>query len=139
MAALSRRALLGRLAAAGVLAGLPRLSLAAAATDRRLVVVILRGALDGLAAVPPYGDRDYRTARGGLALAAPGGSGGIVDLDGFYGLNPALAPLHDFYARASCWSSMPSRRPIATARISMARTCLKMARRRRTRRAAAGS
>src|SRR6185295_7090938 len=76
-----------------------RFAFAAAATDRRLVVVILRGALDGLAAVPPYGDRDYRAARGGLALAAPGGSGGIVDLDGFYGLNPALAPLHDLYAR----------------------------------------
>ena len=99
MAALSRRALLAQLAAAATLAGLPRLSLAAAATDRRLVVVILRGALDGLAAVPPHGDRDYRTARGGLALAAPGGAGGIVDLDGFYGLNPALAPLHDLYAR----------------------------------------
>ena len=99
MTTLSRRVLLGRLAAAAALAGLPRLSLAAAATDRRLVVVILRGALDGLAAVPPYGDRDYRAARGGLALAAPGSADGIVDLDGFFGLNPALAPLHDFYAR----------------------------------------
>jgi uncharacterized protein (DUF1501 family) len=99
MNALSRRALLARLSAAAMLAGLPRLSLAAAATDRRLVVVILRGALDGLAAVPPYGDRDYRAARGGLALAAPSSAGGIVDLDGFFGLNPALAALHDFYAR----------------------------------------
>ena len=99
MAALSRRALLAQLAAATSLVGLPRLSLAGAATDRRLVVVILRGALDGLAAVPPYGDRDYRVARGGLALAAPGGADGVVDLDGFFGLNPALAPLHDFYAR----------------------------------------
>ena len=65
----------------------------------KVETAMLADTLDGLAAVPPYGDRDYRTARGGLALAAPGGSGGIVDLDGFYGLNPALAPLHDFYAR----------------------------------------
>jgi uncharacterized protein (DUF1501 family) len=49
--------------------------------------------MDGLAAVPPVGDRDYRGTRGGLAL-----SGSIVSLEGFFGLHPALAPLHTFYA-----------------------------------------
>ena len=46
----------------------------AAATGRRprFVLVILRGALDGLAAVPPYGDRGYGHLRGEFALRAPG-------------------------------------------------------------------
>jgi uncharacterized protein (DUF1501 family) len=99
MTELSRRVVLAGLGAAALSAGLPRLSLASADTDRRFVVVILRGALDGLAAVPPYGDPAYRAARGGLALAAPGGAGGIVDLDGFCGLNPALAPLADLWRK----------------------------------------
>jgi uncharacterized protein (DUF1501 family) len=72
---------------------------AKATTDSRLVVVILRGAMDGLAAVPPHGDRDYRSLRGDLAIAAPGQSDGAIDLDGFFGLHPALAPLHDVYAK----------------------------------------
>lgn len=70
-----------------------------AASNKRLLVVILRGALDGLAAVPPHGDPHYRTARGGLALPGPGDSGGILDLDGTFGLHPALAALHGFYQR----------------------------------------
>ena len=45
-----------------------RFAFAAVPTDRRLVVVILRGALDGLAAVPPHGDKDYAGVRGDLAL-----------------------------------------------------------------------
>src|ERR1700744_5177645 len=53
---LSRRGLLGLMA---VSLALPRLALAAAPTDNRLVVVILRGAMDGLAAVPPYGEKRY--------------------------------------------------------------------------------
>jgi uncharacterized protein (DUF1501 family) len=99
MPELSRRGLLAGLGGAALAAGLPRLSLGAADTDRRLVVVILRGALDGLAAVPPHGDPAYRSARGGLALAAPGSADGIVDLDGFFGLNPALAPLADLWRK----------------------------------------
>jgi uncharacterized protein (DUF1501 family) len=84
----------------GLLAGtLPRAVVAKAATDSRLVVVILRGAMDGLAAVPPHGDRDYRSMRGGLAIAAPGQSDGAIDLDGFFGLHPSLAPLHNVYAK----------------------------------------
>ncbi len=87
---------------AGALAGLslmggPRLAFADLAGDQRIIIVILRGALDGLAAVAPYGDRDYATARGGLAFAPPGNDEGLIDLDGFYGLNPALAPLQALY------------------------------------------
>jgi uncharacterized protein (DUF1501 family) len=85
------------LVAATVGFGPVALALAAAPTARRLVVVILRGAMDGLAAVAPYGDPDYRGQRGPLALAGPGTEDGVLDLGGRFGLHPALAPLHDFY------------------------------------------
>ena len=45
-----------------------RFAFAGVPTDRRFVVVILRGALDGLAVVPPHGDKDYASMRGALAL-----------------------------------------------------------------------
>ena len=73
------------------------LAMAAAPTARRLVVVILRGALDGVAAVAPYGDPAYRSQRGPLAMAEPGKADGLLDLGGHFGLHPALAPLHAFY------------------------------------------
>ena len=96
---LSRRHLLCASGAAALAAALPRAVVAKATTESRVVVVILRGAMDGLAAVPPYGDRDYRALRGDLAIAAPGQSDGAIDLDGFFGLHPSLAPLHDVYAK----------------------------------------
>ena len=64
----------------------------------RFVLVILRGALDGLAAVPPLGDRDYGELRRELALHAPGETGGALPLTGFFGLHPSLAFLHECYA-----------------------------------------
>jgi uncharacterized protein (DUF1501 family) len=98
MTMLSRRQSLGMLGAAGFAAVAPMpVPFAAAPTDRRLVVVILRGGLDGLAAVPPYADPDYRAQRGGLALAEPGSGDGALDLDGRFGLHPALEPLHALY------------------------------------------
>jgi uncharacterized protein (DUF1501 family) len=95
--ALARRKFV--IGAAMIGAGMPRVLLAKAATDNRFVVIILRGAMDGLAAVPPYADPDYRELRGALALAPPGQADGIIDLDGFFGLHPALKSLHDFYAK----------------------------------------
>ncbi|GBQ79842.1 hypothetical protein AA13595_0137 [Gluconacetobacter johannae DSM 13595] len=71
---------------------------AAGADDPRLVVVILRGALDGMAVVTPYGDADLASWRRDLLLPEPGQAGGMRDLGGFYGLHPALAGLHDLYA-----------------------------------------
>jgi uncharacterized protein (DUF1501 family) len=67
----------------------PRFSFAATPGDRRFIVVILRGALDGLAAVPPHGDPDYARARGSLVLPK-NGDGAILDLDGFFGLNAKM-------------------------------------------------
>ena len=54
--------------------------------DNRLVVIILRGAMDGLDVVQPLGDPDYAGLRPTLTA-------GSTDLDGFYALNPALSPL----------------------------------------------
>jgi uncharacterized protein (DUF1501 family) len=63
----------------------------------RLVVVILRGALDGLAVVPPYGDRDYAALRRDAALRGPGEPNGVLPLNGFFGLHPSLAFLEQCY------------------------------------------
>ena len=90
----------GALATGGALIT-SRLALAhAAAGSRRprFVLVILRGALDGLAAVPPYGDRDYGHLRGEFALRAPGEAKGALPLNGFFGLHPSLGFLGQSYA-----------------------------------------
>jgi uncharacterized protein (DUF1501 family) len=94
-----RHALLG-LSALGAIVelGLPGLALARANTDKRFVFVILRGGMDGLAAVPPYGESQYPSLRGSLALAQPGQDGGVIGLDQRFGLNPALARLEQFWA-----------------------------------------
>jgi len=64
----------------------------------RLVLILMRGALDGLAAVPPYGDHDYAALRGEFALRAPGEAGGALPLNGFFGLHPSLGFLQECYA-----------------------------------------
>lgn len=93
---LSRRsALLGL--ATTISIGRTTLAVAAAPTDNRLVVVILRGALDGIAAVAPYGDPGLVVLRGEIVPPAPGQPNGVLDLGGFYGLHPALTGLHDMY------------------------------------------
>jgi uncharacterized protein (DUF1501 family) len=63
--------------------------------DRVLVCVFLRGGADGLSLVVPHGEDRYHALRPTLAIARPGGSGSdrAVDLDGFFGLHPRLAPL----------------------------------------------
>lgn len=64
----------------------------------RLVVVILRGALDGLAAVPPYADPDYAGLHRELAIGAPGAADGALALDGsLFGLHPSFEFLHERY------------------------------------------
>ena len=89
---------LGALAAGGAL--LPaRVAFALPDTGKsRFVLVIMRGALDGLAAVPPLADRDYPELRREFALRPPGESGGALPLDGFFGLHPSLAFLQQCYA-----------------------------------------
>jgi uncharacterized protein (DUF1501 family) len=87
------------LLAGGTAAALVRVGFAAAPGQSRFVLVLLRGALDGLAVVPPYGDPDYARLRGPLALSAPGhGDTAARPLDGLFGLHPQLAFLHESYA-----------------------------------------
>jgi len=97
---MNRRSLLGL--AGGMALGGARLALAQApqarATDARFVVVLLRGALDGLSAVQPYADPAFAGLRGALALPQPGQEGGVLDLGGSFGLHPALGRLHGMYA-----------------------------------------
>lgn len=92
-----RRFLLGAGALAAS-AAIPNALFAHTGGSPRLVVVILRGALDGLAAVPPYGDPDYAGLHRELAIAAPGGPDGALPLNSTFGLHPSLAFLHERYA-----------------------------------------
>lgn len=64
----------------------------------RFVLIIMRGALDGLATVAPYGDRNYAGLREEFALRAPGEAGGALPLNGFFGLHPSLGFLQQCYA-----------------------------------------
>ncbi|MFT4538626.1 MAG: hypothetical protein ACI841_000564 [Planctomycetota bacterium] len=90
----SRRAFLGGAAMATTPALLPRMTLARPGLIAdTLVSVYLRGAMDGLTLCVPYGDTDLYTARPTLAIQPPGQPDGAIDLDGFFGLAPAAAPL----------------------------------------------
>ena len=94
---LDRRKLLAGAAKLTLLAPLSSLAHAVPKPDARFVLVILRGGLDGLAAVPPYGERRYRELRGALALPAPGAPQGALALGGLFGLHPALKSMHALY------------------------------------------
>lgn len=94
---ITRRDIL-RTAAAGAFAtAAPSLAFANAETDARLVLVILRGAADGLAIAAPYGDGNYKRVRGDLALPTPGSDSGLLKLDGMFGLHPSLSGVYDQY------------------------------------------
>ncbi len=66
-------------------------------SGKRLVVIILRGGLDGLAAAPPLGDPAHEAARKGLALSAAG-ERAALKLGGDFGLHPALATFAQLFA-----------------------------------------
>ena len=68
---------------------------AEAADGRRkiLIAIFQRGAVDGLNMVVPFGERAYYAARPSIAIPRPGVDDGAIDLDGFFGLHPRLAPL----------------------------------------------
>ncbi|NAZ35895.1 DUF1501 domain-containing protein [Rubellimicrobium sp. CFH 75288] len=90
MAQLTRRGFLGALALGCSAAASPLVTpvvFASAPWESRLVVLILRGAMDGLDAVRPVGDPDYAALRPAL------GQGGLPVGDGFWALHPALEPL----------------------------------------------
>jgi uncharacterized protein (DUF1501 family) len=94
---LTRRRFLWGAGAMAAAAALPSVLFANTGGAARLVVVVLRGALDGLAAVPPHGDRDYANLHRELAIAPPGAADGALALDGTFGLHPSLSFLQDRY------------------------------------------
>jgi uncharacterized protein (DUF1501 family) len=94
----SRRAFFRGGAASLALWGLmPRLA-TAGTRDPRLLVIVLRGGLDGLAAVAPIGDPDYARLRLAIALPTTGEDAGLP-LDGFFALNAAMPVLHGLYRK----------------------------------------
>ena len=73
---------------------------APAAHKKILVAIFQRGAADGLNIVVPHGEKRYYSMRPTIAIPRPGSSDtedSAVDLDGFFGLHPALAPLKPLY------------------------------------------
>jgi uncharacterized protein (DUF1501 family) len=93
---LTRRAALAGSGALFSWAFLPRFARAADGRDPRLVVVILRGALDGLSAVAPVGDPDYVGLRESIALSRSGDHPALA-LDGFFALHPAMPNVAQLY------------------------------------------
>ncbi|MBS7697797.1 MULTISPECIES: DUF1501 domain-containing protein [unclassified Chelatococcus] len=94
----SRRAILGT---AGALFGwsfMPRFAYAAGGRDVRFICIVLRGAMDGLAAVAPIGDPDYAGLHGDLALER-GGPNPAIPLDGFFALHPAMPHFARLYGK----------------------------------------
>ena len=67
-----------------------------------LIALFQRGAADALSMVVPHGDADYYRLRPNIGIARPAraaGDAGSIDLDGFFGLHPALAPFKPLYDR----------------------------------------
>ena len=95
----NRRELLRQIGLGTIATSMPGICFAKADTDARLVLVILRGAADGLAIAAPYGEAKYSSLRGELAIPKPGADKGLLKLDGLFGLHPSLANIHDLYQR----------------------------------------
>lgn len=88
--------------AAATLTLWPGITLAATGADTRLLVLMLRGGLDGIHALPPYGDPGYAELRGPLALTPSGPTAedpAALRLDGTFALHPALAFAQQLYQR----------------------------------------
>ena len=81
----------------GVLQSLAAAASPAGAEKRVLIVLFQRGAVDGLNMVVPHAESAYYAARRTIAIPRPGQDGGALDLDGRFGLHPALAPLLPFW------------------------------------------
>src|SRR5580698_5404452 len=96
--AMQRRRFLLNVGALAASAAIPNALFAHTGGNSRLIVVILRGALDGLAAVPPHGDPAYAGLRRELAIAPPGSTDGALALTDIFGLHPSLAYLHERFA-----------------------------------------
>src|SRR5579871_5529128 len=91
----------------GLMGGIPAFAAQAAASEKKsrpykrrkvLVCIFQRGAMDGLMAVAPFEDTFLMAARPGLMVAKPGGAqGGLIDLDGRWGLHPGLSAFEPLF------------------------------------------
>ena len=102
MPKLTRRGFLGALGAATLPTWFPRLAFAApgraAAQRETLVCIFLRGGADGVNVVVPFGDSHYYANRPTIGIQEPGaGAGRALDLDGYFGFHPSLAPLKEVW------------------------------------------
>jgi uncharacterized protein (DUF1501 family) len=95
---MQRRRFLMNVGALAASAAIPNALFAHTGSSARLIVIILRGALDGLAAVPPYADPAYAGLHRELAIAPPGSADGALKLNDTFGLHPSLAFLHERFA-----------------------------------------
>ena len=96
---MSRRRFLGTmLAGTATLLVWPRLTFSATGADTRFLFVLLRGGLDGLESVPPYGDPGYAAIRGALALS-PSAVKPAHKLDGVFALHPSFGYAARLYAQ----------------------------------------
>lgn len=96
-----RRAMQSTLVGTATLAAphwLPRTA-EAATTDRTLICIFLRGGCDGLNMVVPHGDDEYHRQRPSIRIPSPGRGAvdAALDLDGYFGLHPALPRLYAQY------------------------------------------
>ena len=96
---LNRRHLLAAASAGVGLAFAGKVAAQTRGPSNKLVVVIARGAMDGLSVTVPYGDPNYVPLRAGLAIGAPGEANGALALSEGFGLHPALSGLHGLYAQ----------------------------------------
>lgn len=97
--AMNRRTLLAAASAGIGLAFAGRAAAQAAGPRNKLVVIIARGAMDGLSVTVPHADANYVALRGGLAVPPPGEADGALDMAEGFGLHPALTGLHDLYGQ----------------------------------------
>jgi uncharacterized protein (DUF1501 family) len=95
----TRRDIIRSAGAGAIAAALPSFVFAKTESTSRFVLVILRGAADGMSIAAPYGDSDYPRIRGDLALSPPGQDGGALKLDGMFGLHPSLAGVFEEYEK----------------------------------------
>jgi uncharacterized protein (DUF1501 family) len=91
-----------------------------AATKRTLIVVFLRGGMDGLSVIVPAGDPYLRSARPGLIIPADA----LLPADSRFGLNPALAPLHPFWKAGTMTAVHAVASPDASRSHFQAQECL---------------
>ena len=124
-----RRALVAGLSVGLSVDFLGRSCLAAAsgAGQRKLVVVICRGGMDGLSVSPPVGDPNYAALRGPIAIPGFGQPGGALKLDDTFGLHPSLGNVYRLAQKGEARIAPAVATPTAPARTSRRRTCWRAA------------